>query len=122
MTSSISLGRWFTGLAATAVLCFLSVQFVDLPVAYWVHAHPFAQDALRQFEGLVLLLVPLGALALLIAGFHAFAGRVLPRWLQTSLLASFSLMWALASFFFLLKPGFGRLETSKLFAAPSQFG
>ena len=114
--------RWCAALLATSVLCVLLVKFVDLPVAYWVHGHLVAQGAIRQFEGLVLLLVPLGALALLIAGLYAFAGRTLPRWLETSALAGASLMWALASFYFLLKPAFGRIEISKLFADPSQYG
>jgi membrane-associated phospholipid phosphatase len=120
MTSS--LGRWFAGLVATVVLCILSIKFVDLPVANWVHGHLVAQGAIRQFEDLVLLLVPLGALALLTAGLYAMAGRALPHWLATPVLAAFSLFWALASFFFLLKPAFGRIETSKLFAEPSQYG
>ncbi|MDO8290230.1 MAG: phosphatase PAP2 family protein [Parvibaculum sp.] len=120
MASKIT--KWFGALVATGVASYLSVQFIDLPVANWVHAHPFARGPIKQFEDLVLLLVPLGALALLIGGFYAFAGRVRPRWLETSLIASNSLMWSLAAFFFLLKPAFGRIETSKLFAEPSQYG
>jgi membrane-associated phospholipid phosphatase len=120
MTSS--LGRWLAGLAVTVVLCVLCVQFVDLPVAYWVHDHLVAQAAIKEFEGLVLALVPLGALALLVAGLYALAGRAVPGWLETPVLAAFSLFWALASFFFLLKPAFGRIEISKLFADPSLYG
>jgi len=120
MTSTLT--KWFGGLVATGVASYLSVQFIDLPVTNWVHEHPVLRGPIRQFEDLVFLLVPLGALALLIGGLYALADRARPRWLETALIASNSLMWALATFFFLLKPAFGRIETSKLFAEPSQYG
>ncbi|MGO9452144.1 MAG: phosphatase PAP2 family protein [Candidatus Binataceae bacterium] len=71
---------------------------------------------------LVLLFVPIGALAVLGCGCAVLAGYSVPRSAEATMLASFSLMWALACNFFLFQPGFGRIDISIFLANPNLYG
>jgi len=114
--------RWVGAFFLCAIVVVLCVQFVDRPVALFVNAHFAAKKSLAMPLGLVLLFVPLSALAVLGCGCTVLAGRSLPRWAEATMLAGFSLTWALACNFFLLQPGFGRIEITTYLAQPNLYG
>jgi hypothetical protein len=115
---SSAFGRWIGALVLCAILVALCVQFVDRPVALFANAHLAAKNSLATSLDLVLLFVPLGALTILGCGCTVLAARSLPRLAETTMLAGFSLMWALASTTYLLKPAFGRIEIATYLAHP----
>jgi membrane-associated phospholipid phosphatase len=102
-----SLRTWFIALVACALLIIFCVWFVDLPLALYVNAH--VRVALAEPLDAELLFVPLGGVAIFACGCAALAGRAVPRWTHVTMIAGFSLMWAIACNYFLLQPFFGRL-------------
>ncbi len=114
--------RWVGALFLCAIVVVLCVQFVDRPVALFVNAHLAAKNSLAMPLALVLLFVPLGALAVLGCGCTVLAGRSLPRSAEATMLAGFSVTLALACNFFLLQPGFGRIDITTYLAQPNLYG
>jgi membrane-associated phospholipid phosphatase len=111
--------RWFVWLAIVVVLC---VLFVDRPVAQFAHAHFPNPETFAIPLDSVLLFVPLGAFVLLAGGLVRLGGRPVPRWGMVMMLAAVSLMWALTSNYFLLKPLFGRINIATWLAHPALYG
>jgi len=114
--------RWIGALFVCAVVVVLCAQFVDRPVALFANAHWEGKNSLAIPLNLVLLFVPLGALAILGCGCTVLAERSLPRLAEATMLAGFSLMWALASTVYLLKPVFGRIDIATYLAHPNLYG
>jgi type VI secretion system FHA domain protein len=116
----------FAGWALAFSLCAAFVisadLWVDRPVAIYLHRHFIAPGVIETFENCVLGLMPLGAVMMLICGALALSGKSLPRWAEAGTLSAFSLFWALPSTFFLLKPAFGRYDTTQFFSEPSLYG
>ncbi len=119
---SSAFGRWIGALVLCAIVVALCVQFVDRPIALFANAHLAAKNSLATSLDLVLLFVPLGALTILGCGCTVLAGRSLTRLAEATMLAGFSLMWALASTAYLLKPAFGRIEIATYLAHPNLYG
>lgn len=119
MKSSVG---WFGALFLCAVVVVLCVQFVNRPIALFVNAHFAAKNSLAMPLDLVLLFVPLGAAAVLGCGCAVLAGRSLPRSAEATMLAGFSVTWALACNFFLLQPAFGRIDIRDYLAQPNLYG
>ena len=107
-SQTISAGRMAGVLLACVVVIVLCVFFVDRPAAivathfFWKARH------LRVPLDSLLLLIPLGALSILVAGLTTMLGKSISHRAETLVLAGFSLMWATACNFFLLQPAFGR--------------
>src|SRR5208283_2449812 len=114
--------RWVGALFLCAIVVVLCVQFVDRPVALFVNAHLVAKNSLAMPLVLVRLFVPLGALAVLGCGCTVLAGRSLSRSAEATMLAGFSVTLALACNFFLLQPGFGRIDITTYLARPNLYG
>ena len=119
---SSALARWVGALFLCAIVVALCVEFVDRPVALFVNGHLAAKNSLAMPLDLVLLFVPLGAIAVLGSGSAVIAGRSLPRSAEATMLAGFSVTLALACNFFLLQPGFGRIDITTYLAHPNLYG
>ena len=116
------LARWFVWLVIITSVVVLCVLFVDRPVAQFAHVHFPNPEALATPLDSILVFVPLGAFALLAGGLARLADRPVPRWVAVTMLAGFSLMWALTSNYFLLKPMFGRINITTWLAHPALYG
>lgn len=114
--------RWFVALLVCSAVVILCVLFVDRPVAQLAHALLPDRDALKLPLNIVLLFVPLGAFALFAGGVVLLAGHDLPRWMMVTMLAGLSVMWALASNYFLLQPFFGRIAITTYLLHPAHYG
>ncbi len=119
---SSALVRWAGGLFLCAIVVALCVRFIDRPVALLVNTHLAAENLLAKPLALVLVFVPLGALAVLGSGCAVLAGRSLPRLAEATMLAGFSVTLASACNFFLLQPGFGRVDIMTYLAHPKLYG
>jgi membrane-associated phospholipid phosphatase len=105
-----SLRVWLIALVAVAAVIVFCVWIVDLPVALYVHAHAGGLNFLARPLDAEVLFVPLAALTIFACGCAVLAGRATPRWADIMMVASFSLLGAIACNFFLLQPAFGRLD------------
>ncbi len=106
--ATLSNARIAAGLLAWIAVIVLCIVFVDKPVAlfatrlFWKFQHlQFALAAL-------LLLIPFGALSILVAGFAMANGRPISWRLETLALAGVSLIAAILCNYFLLQRVFGR--------------
>jgi type VI secretion system FHA domain protein len=115
-------GGWALAFSLFAAFIVAADLWVDRPVAIYLHRHVVAPGVIETFENCVLGLMPLGAVMMLICGALALSGKSLPRWAEAGTLSAFSLFWALPSTFFLLKPAFGRYDTTQFFSEPSLYG
>jgi len=120
--NSGSAGRCAAITLATALVLVVCVLFVDRPVTDFFVAHispPLVLDYALRAEGLLALL---GIVWILGCGLVVAAGRSLSRFATTTMLASFSLTWAVVANYFVLQPFFGRIDVWHYLAHRDAYG
>lgn len=91
------LKRWLLALVATAVAVLISWAFIDRPLALWLHAHRLLEvdrSSLKPLTHLPDPLIPLGAVAFVLLGLWAMAGRKLNKLASLVVVCCFSVITA----------------------------
>jgi len=122
LMKSSALVLWVCAFFLCAIVVVLCVRFVDRPVALFVNAHLAAKNSLVMPLELVRLFLPIGALTVLGCGCTVLAGQTLPKSAEATVLAGFSVTWALACNYFLLQPAFGRIDITTYLLQPNLYG
>lgn len=117
-----SVGRYIAICFLAAIVLALCVQFVDRPVADFTAAHVPSEPPIHFALKAELLIVPFGIIWVLGCGIAVALGYALPHLVRTTMLASFSLTWALSANYFLLQPFFGRTDISRYLKDHDAYG
>lgn len=91
----LQLRRWFLALVATACAVAVCWAWIDRPLAVWIHAHrlfEFGRSAFRPITHVPDPLIPLGAVAFVVLGLGAMAGRRLTKFTSLLVVCCFSVI------------------------------
>src|ERR1700687_4475653 len=99
--------RWAIVLALTALAVGVSHQWLDLPIAYFVHAHFHNEPLFARLTRIPEFFAPLAVLAFIVLGLRALMEKPLTRLEAVALLCALSLVVA-SAIKNQLKLGFGR--------------
>lgn len=89
------LTRWFLLLVATTCAVLLCWAWIDRPVALWIHAHrlfEFGRGTFRPLKHVPDPLIPLGAVAFVVLGLRAMAGKKLSKFASLIAVCCFSVV------------------------------
>jgi len=99
--------RWAIVLALTALAVAVSYQWLDRPIAYFVHAHFHNEPLFARLTRIPEFFAPLAVLAFIVLGLRALMEKPLTRLEAVALLCALSLVVA-SAIKNQLKLGFGR--------------
>ena len=102
------LRRWLLMSLAIAILIVVSVYFIDRPLARLLAEFHLFRALLTKAPVELPVMIALASLAVLLGGSYLAAGKPLPKWVATGMLAGLALAWSLCLTEFVLKPVFGR--------------
>ena len=91
----LQLRRWLLALLTTACLVVVCWAWIDRPVAIWLHAHrlfEFGRSTFRPLTHIPDPLIPLGAIAFIVLGVLAIAGRKLSKFSSLIVVCCFSVV------------------------------
>jgi len=124
MPNKLGFQKWLLAFAVTIVAVVLCVAYIDRPLADFLEQHfrhTPAWDTVRQALKPFSLAVAAALLFLLGCGAVHIAGRPLPNWTKTPMLASWAAMWGIAAEQ-IFKAIFGRIWADPGYVQEHKYG